>query len=391
MNLIIIADSYPPLNNSCAIQIQDLANKFTELGHNISIIIPGNVSKKYFHNELKIFSIKVPEIRSKSYIVRTVFEFLMPYLMIQNLKKEKYLNDTYDGIIWYSPSIFFSPLIFFLKKKYNCRSYLILRDIFPKWAFDIGLIKSKFLYNFFCYIERNQYSAADHIGVQTEGNLKYFYDNNYIKFTNISVLYNWLTPRKEMYINIEAKIDFKDKTIFIYAGNMGKAQNMISLVKLAEKYDQESKVSFLFIGRGSEVKNLKSYANMKKIKNIFFFDTIKPEELTSILNKCDVGMISLNHKHKTHNIPGKFLSYLQAGLPVLADINPNTDLERIMNENNLGSVSTINNIQDLKNKADQMINDLKTNNKVKENCKRAFFRLFSTENTAKQIIKSIIK
>ena len=48
---------------------------------------------------------------------------------------------------------------------------------------------------------------------------------------------------------------------------MGKAQNMISLVKLAEKYDQESKVSFLFIGRGSEVKNLKSYAN-KKLSNI---------------------------------------------------------------------------------------------------------------------------
>ena len=46
-----------------------------------------------------------------------------------------------SGIVYYSPSIFFGNAVKYLKNKFNCFSYLILRDLFPQWSVDVGLIK----------------------------------------------------------------------------------------------------------------------------------------------------------------------------------------------------------------------------------------------------------
>ncbi len=47
----------------------------------------------------------------------------------------------WDLIVWYSPPIFFGPLIWVLRRASGARTYLILRDIFPEWAADLGIIK----------------------------------------------------------------------------------------------------------------------------------------------------------------------------------------------------------------------------------------------------------
>jgi hypothetical protein len=51
-------------------------------------------------------------------------------------------------------------------------------------------------------------------------------------------------------------------------------------------------------------------------------------------------MLALDPRHKSHNIPGKFLTYMQAGLPVLARINPRNDLEKLIQSEGVGRVCT---------------------------------------------------
>ena len=65
----------------------------------------------------------------------------MPFYMIKALSRSNYDIKNYDGIISWSPSIFLGPLIYFMKKTNNAKSYLILRDIFPEWAYDLGILK----------------------------------------------------------------------------------------------------------------------------------------------------------------------------------------------------------------------------------------------------------
>ncbi len=77
-------------------------------------------------------------------------------------------------------------------------------------------------------------------------------------------------------------------------------------------------------------------AEKRKLDNILFYNEISPKEIPRLYEQCSYGIVSLDKRHKTHNIPGKFLSYMRSGLPVLAVINKNNDLEKIIKDNGVG-------------------------------------------------------
>ena len=92
-----------------------------------------------------------------------------------------------------------------------------------------------------------------------------------------------------------------------------------------------------------------------QLSNILFFDEISPVEIPSLLAQCHIGLIALDPRHKNDNVPGKFLAYMQAGLPVLATINPNSDLEKLIHEKRVGEVITDNSLASLTEKARNML------------------------------------
>ena len=120
-----------------------------------------------------------------------------------------------------------------LKKSHQLHSYLVLRDIFPEWAADLGIMRRGLPYHFFKIIERFQYSVADTIGVQTPANLQYFNRNQSIASCHVEVLHNWLSASesKECTISL-SDCSLAGRKIFVYAGNMGKAQNIAPFLKL---------------------------------------------------------------------------------------------------------------------------------------------------------------
>jgi hypothetical protein len=120
----------------------DLGQAFIEVGHQVTIITPSSTQKecvRITHNDgVKLVQVKAFETKDINYISRTLTEFINPFLIWHKLKKSsEFINTQYDGIIWYSPTIFWGPLIKRLKQKYNVKAYLILRDIFPDWALDL--------------------------------------------------------------------------------------------------------------------------------------------------------------------------------------------------------------------------------------------------------------
>ena len=74
------------------------------------------------------------------------------------------------------------------------------------------------------------------------------------------------------------------------------------------------------------------------VENIYFHDEIDPSEIPGLYDQCTVGLLSLSADHKTHNIPGKFISYMQNGLPCFAVVNKGNDLSKIIKENQVGAV-----------------------------------------------------
>ena len=124
MNLILIADSFRPSNSSAAVQLNDLSYELIKKGHNVNVITFTDNKEQirnsiYKENGMKIIRIYRPSIIDKNYFKRTIIEFISPFKIIKFLKKSENNFTRIDGIIWYSPSIFFGVLIRYLKKSFN--------------------------------------------------------------------------------------------------------------------------------------------------------------------------------------------------------------------------------------------------------------------------------
>jgi glycosyltransferase involved in cell wall biosynthesis len=395
MRITFVTDTYPPHRSSGSIQLRDLSREFVKQGHEVVVMLPchDQVEKWRFeeHGGVKVLFLKAPKTKDKGYLLRTFAELCMPIAMRRNIMRSPFSKDHMDVILWYSPSIFHAPFVNVLKKSYNAKSYLIIRDIFPEWALDMGLMKRGLPYLFFKLVARYQYSVADVIGVQTPGNLRYF--SSWLerkRGRRLEVLNNWLdTPE---YVTCSIRVDnttLAGRIVFVYVGNMGVAQGMDVIFHLAERLLSRQDIGFLFVGRGSEVFRLKEFARLRNLRNVEFFDEIDSDEIPDLLAQCAVGIVALDSRHKSHNIPGKFITYLQNGLPVLANVNPGNDLVQIIKEGCVGQASETNDVEDLVLLIDIIINQIKSDKTLALRCKALFSREFAVENTVKQIVNAL--
>jgi glycosyltransferase involved in cell wall biosynthesis len=395
MRVALIADAFPPLRTSGAVQLRDLSREFRNQGHEITVILP---SPEIYHSwsledmeGVRILRLRAPKSKDVNYIRRAIVEFLMPFFMHRNLNKSPLSNEQWDGVVWYSPSIFHGPLIRAIKLASKCKSYLIIRDIFPQWAADMGLMSKRGpIYLFFNTVARYQYSIADIIGVQTPGNLDYFKDWAIKGDRKLEVLQNWLfdTPIGECSISLSKTI-LTGRKVFVYAGNMGVAQGVGAFLDLVELLQVRLDVGFLFVGRGSDAEKLAEDARLRGLNNVLFYDEIHPDEIPGLYAQCAVGLVALDLKHRSHNIPGKFLTYMQAGLPVLAKINSGNDLVGIIKKNNVGRVIVDGERHSLVTQATELLDSLEVDRNVKDRCRNLYLELFSPEMAVKQIVYAL--
>lgn len=341
MRIALIADVYPPMRSSGAVQLRDLSREFLKQGHDMTVIVPDAALECPWRLErlegVEVLRVKAMQTRDTGYVRRTLGELLLSHFVRKGLTASTLRDVKWDAVIWYSPTIFFGSVVAWLKKKAGCPSYLIIRDIFPEWAVDLGLMGRGAVYRFFKHFEQIQYSAADIIGVQSHAGLPYFKAWAGQPGRRLEVLQNWLAPATDEGCSFQvATSPLAGRRIFVYAGNMGAAQGMDMVLGLAERMQARTDIGFLFVGRGSDVARLKALAEEKALGNVLFHDEIEPQEVPGLLAQCHVGLVMLDPRHKTHNVPGKFLTYMQAGLPVLARINAGNDLAELIAREEVG-------------------------------------------------------
>lgn len=392
MRIALIADTFPPMQTSGAVQLRDLSREFVRQGHAITVLLPSPDQEALWSLEefdgVELLRLKAPRTKDISYFRRTLSECIMPFAMLRQLRKSPLARETWDGIVWYSPSIFHGPLAKALKIRSNCRGYLIIRDLFPEWAVDVGLIGRGLPYIFFKTVANYQYAAADIIGVQSQGNLGYFKDWQQLPGRKLEVLQNWLSKPAQARCTIRVNSTaLAERKVFVYAGNMGVAQGMNILLDLAENLKHRTDVGFLFVGRGRDNISLKDLTKDRKLDNVLFYDEINPDEIPDLYSQCSAGIVVLDSKHKSHNIPGKFLTYMQNGLPVLANVNAGNDLAQMIRDAQVGQVSETNEVSDLIQLTEKLLSqiDLEAYD-LSNRCRKLFEQKFAVDKTVRQII-----
>lgn len=357
--ICILSDCFVPRKNSAAGMLYNLSKGFVE--QNIEIVcvfgstkyeksqVKNNKIENYNLENIKIINSNfMSSYREGSYYSRLLFEIgLSLALCFKIFKNRKTFADT-DLIIWYSPSAFLWLPALILKKMIKVPLYLILRDIFPDWIINLGLVKNKVLINFLKIITLPQFIIPNIIGCESANDAK----NIQKKFLNqnVTTLYNWpsLSIKKNKHdTNIEfvenykfVQYSYKQHSNAVYTGSNSVSQDLEKGMNFLRdffcKFDNEFQ---LVVNQFTP-----EYYQTEKVEIInkgFIekkWEMINADVLQEIYKLSEFGVVSLNTKHKTSNIPGKFVSYLQFGLPVLCFANKNSEVSEIIVKNNCGCV-----------------------------------------------------
>ena len=390
MRLLIVADAFPPMRTSCAVMLEALALELVFQKHSVCVAVPNALQRESVVIEerdgVEVFCVKALQTKDVTYVRRVIAEFINPFLIWSRLRSNSiFILRDVDGIIWYSPTIFWGPLVKRLKELFHCKTYLILRDIFPDWAYDLGVLRSKVVYAFLKKVSEFQYGQADRIGVQSPKNKDYLLGKYPHLSSKIEVLWNWTTSSKNIPCTITLnKAAIGNRTILVYAGNVGVAQGISSFIRLLKKLNTKEEYAFVFVGRGSEMRELELASKAERISSIYFFEEIDPAQIVGLYEQCHVGLVVLDPRHQTHNIPGKFISYIQAGLPTLALANKDNDLISLINDNRLGAAISSLESADLE-QALESLKSIQNDLELHARCKKMQEDFFSVQVAAKSI------
>lgn len=394
MKLLLLTDDYLPHSRKVSAKMMhDLAVEFIRKGHSVTVLTPRADQKmKYSIEELdgvRVCYFKSGPLKNVNLVMRAINETLLSFRAWRSMRRN-ILAEQFDAIVYYSPTIFWGMLVRHLKRKWMAPAFLILRDIFPQWVVDNGMLgKYSPVTVFFKFFEKVNYSAADTIALQSPNNLQWFNDhlNEKGKY-NTSLLYNWTNPAKINSDNsFRKKHGLEDKVLFFYGGNIGKAQDTLSLVRLADSLKEYESAFFVILGEGDEVENVVNEINRRRLSNISYYPSVSQEEYARLVSDIDVGLFTLNASHKTHNFPGKLLGYMAQQKPILGCVNEGNDVIELINENGAGFVSITGDDDVLFRNARALLEDSVLRIDCGKNAKKVLDEYFSVEKAVEVILE----
>lgn len=326
----------------------DLLRKFQEEGFDITIVSP--IERRHLENNsvkvvdgVKYINVKTLNIQKANIIEKGLATILIEYQFLKMLKRHT-RKIKFDIILYTTPPITIVKPIRYIKERDNAISYLLLKDIFPQNAVDLGLLReNSLLYNFFKRKEKCLYKISNYIGCMSDANLRYLLTHNeYLKKECIEVNPNSISP-KELLNKYSNRKELNKKysipssaLIFLYGGNLGLPQGIDFFIQTLEKNKDNKNMFFLIIGSGTESNLIKDFIEKNQIKNSLYLPTLSKNEYDLIIESCDVGLIFLNKKFTIPNFPSRMLSYLENKMPIIAATDTSTDIGEIIENSNAG-------------------------------------------------------
>lgn len=372
---------------------QDLIKELISNGHSVTIVMANE--EKYLKNTsfnidegIEILRVKVGNQFGVSFIKKGISNLLLENQFKKSINK-LLSNKEFDFILYATPPVTFSGVVEFCKKKYNATTYLMLKDIFPQNAVDIGLFKKGgLIYNIFKKKEEKLYKNSDWIGCMSKKNIEYLLDHNkWIDSGRVEMFPNAIYPcesnsneESERY-RIQLNIP-KDKILYVFGGNLGKPQGINFLIKAIKSLNKNLSCHFIIVGSGSEEETVKIEA--ENMKNLTFINFLPRDEYESLIKECDIGIISLDYRFTIPNYPSRILSYMDKGIPILACTDKNTDIKELVEEEaKCGKWCYSNDIEDFKKCVEYFENNKEHLKEIGLNGRRYLENNFNVKNSIK--------
>ncbi|MBD7984586.1 glycosyltransferase family 4 protein [Sporosarcina sp. Sa2YVA2] len=362
----------------------DLMREFVKNKHKVYIISPTEKrrqqpTKLIDKGNYNILKLQIGNTQKTSIIEKGISTITLESKFKKGIK-DYFSNVHFDLVIYSTPPITLQKAIEYVKKRDNATTYLLLKDIFPQNAVDLGMItKSGFrgvLYRYFKSKEKILYELSDYIGCMSKANVNFLLKQNpEISPEIVEVCPNSIEPldiKKDKKIIFEIKKRYNipfNKTIFIYGGNLGKPQGLDFLIECLKVNRSNDQVYFVIVGSGTEFNKLKSFFNKEQLNNAQLFEHLPKDDYEVLANSCDVGLVFLDKRFTIPNFPSRLLSYMQASMPVLAATDVNTDIGKVIEQGGFGYWCESSDVEKFSRKVEQLCN-IELRNEMAINARR---------------------
>ena len=354
MRILVISQYFHPEN----FRINDLVFSLKKRGYDIDVLTgkPNYPKGEYYEGyswkgpkEEKINDINV--FRSNLFVRKSgsgtrLFLNYLSFLFYGAFKISS-INKNYDKVFVYAPSpITVGFLGYIAAKKFKCKSYLWVHDLWPESVKVAGGINNRAVLFSINLMTKLIYRLNDVILVQSPYFEKYLISQE----VNSEKIIYYPYYAEDFYkpVKKKPKILKKFPTGFniLFAGNLGTAQSLQTIINAIE-LTKNKKINVIFLGEGRDKKRIQELISKKDLdKNFSFLGSYPPEQMSDFFSCADALYISLKKANIfSYTIPGKLQSYLACGRPIIGSLDG--IVKKIITDSNSGLCSNAEDFKEL--------------------------------------------
>lgn len=385
-NILLVSRNFWPDRSSCSSILFNVAKYFSEKKNKVEIITSFpkkyniQISKEQLFERDKGHNLKINRINLFKEN-RSAFSRIFNALLLAGFGSLELNRKKYDVVIVTStPPILTAFILCIFCKIYRKKFIYYCMDINPEIGIISGDFKNRLLIKMMMKIDNWTCKNSSKVVVHSYSMKKTILKRNLENKINISIINSFAETKfeKEPKDYFSESIFLKKGLNIIYAGNLGRFQGLGSVIKSFSLIKKYSDIRLILLGEGEEKEKLKNLSRELEA-NVIFVDYVPQSKSKFIINKADLGLVSLTPNIHKYAYPSKFMAYLEQGIPVIGLIEEKSDLAKDIKRNNVGFVLPLHDHSGLKELLINLKKDFSWKRKLKTNSLKAFEKEFSKD------------
>jgi len=342
MKITIVYRYFWPDTPPYASMLRDMAKWFVEAGHEVEVItaqpaykpeagIPAQPWQEIIDGvNIRRVRLLKEEGRGVIKMINAAIFIVTAFFMVLCGKKR--------DLVWTAtmPPVLQAFALMVAAKLRGAKFLYHMQDIYPEIASASGFISKFFPSKLLRFIDRITQKRAAAIVVLSE-DMKQAIAARSMDVANVAIINNFSLILNDAIKTRLAKAPEANEPVkFIFAGNVGRFQNLTALVQAFSKISKDE-ASLKIIGEGRAKSELQDYVKSNTIPNISFHDHMTSTAAFEELCKCHVGVVSLSPNIYKYAFPSKVLTYMAANLPMLAMVEKESALSKMLSDRDLGA------------------------------------------------------
>jgi len=349
MRILVMGALYEPDLGPSAPLFSSLCKEFVHSGHQVTVIAPvphypsGRVTEPFrgrpiwrsIEDGVHVIRIGVPSVDRSKLPMRLIqficYQLGAVWVILTNLKYDVVLASSSSLSVWMPFAV--SAVIHRKPVVYS------VQDLYPNVGITLGIFRNKFVVAAVSFLEKFVLKHANIVQIISDS-FRPGLQNLGVPDGKMELIYNWVDtqfihplPRLNEF---SKEYNLDERFVVLYAGNMGPSQGLESILAAAENLKEERDILFILVGDGIRRKMLVAEAEKRSLSNVLFLPFQPWKRLPNVLASANVLLVPLSKGIDQGSLPSKLFTALASGRPVLASVEEESEMWRLLDRAQAG-------------------------------------------------------